>query len=216
MNIAMYCFDSSVSRLYIKLKNRFVFFGRVIVILLATFVSASVCVLPSYTPAVLQQNQQEIVAALRQYIAQGYSNAEMLRFLGIIHDLAIGMRTLKRWLKFLRLKRHRVAHEAPLEAIVSAILIEMNQYVGSRVGYREMTRRLRLKHNLAVTRDTVMHALRVIDPQGVQNRRRHRLQRRRYCTPGPNFLWHLDDWDKLKPYGFCVHGCIDGFSRRIL
>ncbi len=57
----------------------------------------------------------------------------------------------------------------------------------------------------------------MIDPEGVQNRRRHRLRRRRYSTLGPNFLlWHLDGWDKLKPYGFCVHGCVDGFSRRIL
>ena len=65
-------------------------------------------------------------------------------------------------------------------------------------------------------RDTVMLALRVIDAEGVQNRRRHRLHRRRYYTPGPNFLWHLDGWDKLKPYGFCVHACMDGFSRRII
>ena len=126
------------------------------------------------------------------------------------------MRTLKRWLKILRLKRHRVVDEAPLEDIVSAILKEMDEYVGFRVGYRGMTRRLRMRHNSVVTRDTVMRALRVIDPQGVENRRRHRLQRRRYSTPGPNFLWHLDGWDKLKPYGFCVHDCIDGFSRRIL
>ena len=23
-------------------------------------------------------------------------------------------------------------------------------------------------------------------------------------------------WDKLKPFGFCVHGAIDGYSRKIL
>ena len=27
---------------------------------------------------------------------------------------------------------------------------------------------------------------------------------------GPNFLWHCDGYDKLKPYGLCIHGCIDG------
>lgn len=147
---------------------------------------------------------------------QGYSNAEILGFIGVIHGIAVGLRTLKRWLSILRLKRQRRGNEAQLEDIVSAILTEMEEYVGSHVGYREMTRRLRIKHNLKVTRDTVMRAMRVVDPEGVENRRRHRLRRRRYCTPGPNFLWHLDGWDKLKPYGFCVHGCIDGFSRRIL
>ena len=79
-----------------------------------------------------------------------------------------------------------------------------------------MTRRLRVKHQLSVRRDTVMEALRVIDPEGVSIRKRHRLKRRKYSVPGPNFLWHIDGWDKLKPYGFCVHGCIDGFSRRLL
>lgn len=33
---------------------------------------------------------------------------------------------------------------------------------------------------------------------------------------GPNFLWHIDGFDKLKPYRFCVHGRIDGNSRRSL
>ena len=35
-------------------------------------------------------------------------------------------------------------------------------------------------------------------------------------VPGPNFIWHIDGYDKLKPYGFCVHGAIDGYSRHIL
>lgn len=34
--------------------------------------------------------------------------------------------------------------------------------------------------------------------------------------PGPNFLWHIDGYDKLKPFGFAIHGCIDGFSRKLL
>ena len=106
----------------------------------------------------VRQNQLEIADMLRQYITQGYSNAEILGFLAVIHGIVIGMRTLKRWLKILRLKRHRVVDEAPLEDIVSAILKEMDEYVGSRVGYRGMTRRLRMRHNL-VSRDTVMRAI---------------------------------------------------------
>lgn len=27
---------------------------------------------------------------------------------------------------------------------------------------------------------------------------------------GPDFVWHLDGYDKLKPYGFAIHGYIDG------
>lgn len=29
-------------------------------------------------------------------------------------------------------------------------------------------------------------------------------------------MWHIDSYDKLKPFGFCIHGCIAGFSRRII
>jgi hypothetical protein len=32
----------------------------------------------------------------------------------------------------------------------------------------------------------------------------------------PNDRWHIDGYDKLKPFGFCIHGAIDGYSRRIL
>ena len=34
------------------------------------------------------------------------------------------------------------------------------------------------------------------------------------CIQGPNFVWHLDGYDKLKPYGFAIHGCIDGYDTR--
>ena len=43
-----------------------------------------------------------------------------------------------------------------------------------------------------------------------------RLNRRTYSANGPNFVWHLDGNDKLKPYGFGISGCIDGFSRYLL
>lgn len=33
---------------------------------------------------------------------------------------------------------------------------------------------------------------------------------------GSNALWHMDGNEKLRPWGFYVHGCIDGFSRLII
>ncbi len=29
-------------------------------------------------------------------------------------------------------------------------------------------------------------------------------------------MWHIDGYDKLKPFGFCVHGALDGYSQRVL
>lgn len=186
-----------------------------VVFALLSVIKPVLCVLPAYTPATQDPglNVQEII---RAYFLQGYSNYEILRFLAAVHGVTMGLRTVKRWLQKMSLKRANRRNEAPLEDIVAAILDEMEGSVGSFVGYRDMTRRLRLKHNLTVRRDHVMRILRVIDPEGVLNRQRRRLQRRKYSTPGPNFLWHIDGWDKLRPYGFYVHGCVDGFSRRIL
>ena len=77
-----------------------------------------------------------------------------------------------------------------------------------------------------------MRILKKLDPTGVELRRSHRLQRRIYLSrvciytasmhvtiasygfiifvQGPNFCWHLDGYDKLSPFGFHIHGCIDG------
>ena len=55
-----------------------------------------------------------------------------------------------------------------------------------------------------------MDILRTVDPEGVSARRSHRLSRREYHSKGPNFLLHIDGYDKLKPFGFAIHGAIDG------
>jgi len=58
--------------------------------------------------------------------------------------------------------------------------------------------------------------MKTFDSEGVFLRKAHRLKRRKYRAKGPNFVWHVDGYDKLKPYGFCIHGSIDGYSRRLL
>lgn len=38
-----------------------------------------------------------------------------------------------------------------------------------------------------------------------------------YQLGGPNFLWHwCDGYDKLKPFGFPIHGGIDGLRIKVL
>ena len=55
-----------------------------------------------------------------------------------------------------------------------------------------------------------------VDPEGCELRKAHRLKRRTYHCLGPNDTWHIDGYDKLKPFGFPIHGAIDGFSRKML
>eukprot|EP00111_Clytia_hemisphaerica_P020525 TCONS_00060472-protein len=57
-----------------------------------------------------------------------------------------------------------------------------------------------------------------VEPEGVIMRqlRSVPIYRRKYQVKGPLSLWHLDGNHKLITYGFVIHGCIDGFSRRIM
>ena len=78
-----------------------------------------------------------------------------------------------------------------------------------------------------------------IDSEGSELRKVHRLKKRKYKNPGQNYAWHCDGYDKLKakynrrysyanqwrgiqqlsqvkPYGFEIHGCIGGWSRKIM
>ena len=50
----------------------------------------------------------------------------------------------------------------------------------------------------------------MLDLYGVEMRRRHQLRRRMYLNKGPNFSILVDQYDKLRVYGFGIHGGIDG------
>ncbi len=82
-------------------------------------------------------------------------------------------------------------------------------------GYQSIWHTLQL-NGVRIPRSVVQALLKEIDPEGTALRQRHRLRRRQYVNPGPNFSWHIDGYDKLKPWGFPIHGCIDGYSRRVL
>ena len=59
-------------------------------------------------------------------------------------------------------------------------------------------------------------ALLDIDPEGVSMRRKKTIKRRTYETNGPYDVFHIDRNDELKMFGFAIHGCIDGFSRKMI
>ena len=79
--------------------------------------------------------------------------------------------------------------------------------------YRGLWHSLKTNYDIIVQRDIVMNVLKEIDPEGTNMRKARRLRRRKYVSEGPNYYWHADGYDKLKPYGFPIHV---GYSRRIL
>ena len=86
----------------------------------------------------------------------------------------------------------------------------------SLVGYRQMAHVIARKYGINIPQERVRRSLLRIDPEGVEFRSRNVVRRRIYCSRGPFHIVHIDGHDKLKKWGFAIHGGIDGFSRRIL
>lgn len=147
------------------------------------------------------------------YFSLSYSSKEICGFLLCVHNIAITLRQLKRIKKRLKLKRYNLS--SPIEDVIRHIRILYSQGFID-YGYKFFWRMLNRFSGINVTQETVRLALRALDPVGVSLRSGHRLRRRVYYNKGPNFLIHIDGYDKLKPYGIAIHGAIDGFSRKIL
>ena len=79
-----------------------------------------------------------------------------------------------------------------------------------------MTEIITSKYNLNISKEKVRQALLTVDPDGVEARRNKTIKRRIYEAAGPMDVMHIDGNDKLKRFGFSVHGAIDGFSRKLL
>lgn len=142
----------------------------------------------------------------------GLHQWEIIEFLAKTHNIHISMRTLRRHLKRMRLRRRK--HYTALDEVI--LFLKRQVYSSGQLhGYRWMHLKC-IQAGYTVTQETVRLLLQTIDPEGVTIRKRNRLRRRQYSTKGPNYLWHVDSYDKLKPYGICVNGCIDGFSRKII
>ena len=55
-----------------------------------------------------------------------------------------------------------------------------------------------------------------IDPEDASVRKKKTIKRRTCETNGPFDVFHIDGNEKLKRFGFAIHGCIDGFSRKLI
>ena len=70
---------------------------------------------------------------------------------------------------------------------------------------------VRLKAGVLVSQNRLYDFYREQHPDEVRNRRERNWKHcRDFAVPGPNFLWSLDGYEKLKKFGFQVR--IDPFS----
>ncbi len=150
------------------------------------------------------------------YFNRGFTYKHIALMLEKHHNIVINQRTLKRRLKDYGLSRRHEVDDELRRWVRDIILLEIKNGPDSLNGYRTMWHILRIRHHINVPWHVVEQILREVDPQGVEERKHRCLKRRTYVSPGPNFCWHIDGYDKLKPFSFSIHGCVDGFSRRIL
>ena len=136
-----------------------------------------------------------MIEILRAYFLLGLCYRDILRCLASMHGIVISMRTLKRLLKAESLYRRKYFTD-----VLDVALFIQQEVMGSgaMLGYRLMHHKC-IQHGFTVSQDTVRLLLHIIDPEGIASRRRHRLVRRVYMNLGPNYLWHIDGYDKLNP-----------------
>jgi hypothetical protein len=146
---------------------------------------------------------------VEHYFNLGLQYSEIIAFISSLHGIQLSLRQLKRILKNRGLRRRK--DHASIEEIAFVIEEELTS-TGACIGYRQMHQKLRIQHGIVTNRETVRLVLKELDPVGVEVRSRRKLRRRKYSAQGPNFNFY----DKLKPFGICIHGAIDGFSRRIM
>ena len=151
-------------------------------------------------------------AIIRDYFSKGFHYKSIVQMLDKRHGIKMCERTLRSRLSALGLSRRLPQYE--LNEVRNRIAQELDG-PGCMGGYRTVSHTLRME-GMQVPRRIVEGIVRELDPEGCELRQRKRLRRRKYRTPGPNYVWHLDGYDKIKPFGFPVHGCIDGWSRKIM
>ena len=154
-------------------------------------------------------------STIKYYFCSGFEYKEILSHLKKRHNHSISKRTLLRRLKSYGLSRrhHQVSPNNYLQ--LRTRLEEIIKGPGSCAGYRTVWHTLQIE-GFQVPRNVIATLLKELDPEGTDFRKARRLKRREYHNPGPNYAWHIDGYDKAKPWGFSIHGGIDGFSRKVL
>lgn len=69
---------------------------------------------------------------------------------------------------------------------------------------------------LRIQRKRIRESMARVDPHNTALRWGIVISRRKYHVPWPNSLWHLDGHHSLIRWKMVIHGCMDGYSRRIM
>lgn len=149
---------------------------------------------------------------IQSYFHLSLKYKEIVHILNERHGISLSERQLIRILKKENLFRYK--RSADIMTVVEFILREQRAS-GALHGYRWMYQKMKCR-GIDARKEEVRILMGLLDPEGRDIRQKHKLKRRLYLSKGPNYIWHLDSYDKLRPYGICINGCIDGFSRKVI
>ena len=135
--------------------------------------------------------ENDVNEVIKHYFHRGYPYDAIVGLLKKREGLQMCVRTLKRRLRCLGLKRKGNAKIMDDSEIRNAIHEEMRG-PGSLSGYRSIWHALRLRHHIHVPRNLVSKIMKEIDPDGVEERRSQRMKRRTFSSKGANASWHID------------------------
>ncbi|CAB4021454.1 hypothetical protein AWC38_SpisGene3841 [Paramuricea clavata] len=134
----------------------------------------------------------------------GFSWQKIAQFFGV-----------SRWTVYRRVQAYGLQNMQQFNAEIDDIVAEYLGRHGFTTGRTYLAGYLR-SLGLRIQRRRVRESLTRVDPQNTALRWGIVIARRKYSVPWPNSLWHLDGHHSLIRWGLVVHGCIDGFSRRIM
>jgi hypothetical protein len=96
---------------------------------------------------------------------------------------------------------------------LNALVEEIKRGFGERMGILRLMTHVRAHHHVWISRNDSYQALEEVDPDGIEDRKARKLQRRVFHADGADQVWSIDGHDKIKRWGFAIHGAIDVYSR---
>lgn len=148
--------------------------------------------------------------SLKLYLEYGFSLEQIAEMIGVCR------KTVSRRIDDFNLReevpKYTDISDDSLDSLVKSLLHDF-----PNCGIRRM-KGLLLAQGVRVQWDRVRQTLWRTDPAGIILRsiQLNIVSRRHYSVPGPRALWHLDGHHKLIRWGIVTHGCVDGYSRRIM
>jgi hypothetical protein len=168
------------------------------------------------------QVPEETVNRVRFYFYQyGYSDQSIIRDLKYQDEIQLSPFQVKKIRLDNGMKRRFRTTEERTEALRKAIdfletdLRRTQAIRGFGRGY--LWNYVRQKAGILISQNRLYDFYQDVFPEEVQKRREGNFKHRTdFSVPGPNFLWCLDGYEKLKRFGFQIYACIDAYSRCII